>query len=91
MVLIRGTVEKRAQEDSSERSPQSESPDAAAYSALIFASFMIPLVWLGQLDSLAEFSRKPSRSGMGYIHCTSNLLHAYFRSEGWRSGLSSNR
>ena len=61
-----------------------ESPDAAAYSALIFASFMIPLVWLGQLESLAEFS-EGSHLGVAWASFTALVIftHAFFRSEGW--------
>ena len=57
MVLIRGTVEKKGSGSFFRMLPTiRESPDAAAYSVLIFASFLIPLVWLGQLGSLDEFS-----------------------------------
>ena len=50
MVLIRGTVEKKGSGRFFRTLPTiRESPDAAAYSASIFASFMIPLVWLGQI------------------------------------------
>ena len=57
MALIRGNVEKKGSGSFFRLLPTiKESPDAAAYSALIFASFMVPLVWLGQIESLAEFS-----------------------------------
>ena len=57
MVLIRGTVEQKGSGRFFRMLPTiRESPDAAVYSALIFASFMIPLVCLGQLGNLADFS-----------------------------------
>ena len=85
MVLIRGTVEKKGSGSFFRMLPTiRESPDAAAYSALIFASFMIPLVWLGQLDSLAEFS-EGSHLGVAWASFTALVIftHAFFRSEGW--------
>ena len=85
MVLIRGTVEKKGSGSFFRMLPTiRESPDAAAYSVLIFASFMIPLVWLGQLGSLAEFS-EGSHLGVAWASFTALVIftHAFFRSEGW--------
>ena len=85
MVLCRGNVEKKGTGNFFRMLPTiRERPDAAVYSALTFASFMIPLVWLGQLENLTEFS-EGSHLGVAWASFTALIIftHAFFRSEGW--------
>ena len=85
MILCRGTVEKKGSGSFFRMLPTiNERPDAVVYSALIFATFMIPLIWLGQLENLAEFS-EGGHLGIVWASFTALVIfiHAFFRSEGW--------
>ena len=55
-----------------------------AYSSLSFAGFMIPLIWIGQLETVQEFSEGSHLGIVWAIFSTIILLlHSFFRSEGW--------
>ena len=85
MILVRGTVENKGSGRFFRMLPSiKESPDAAAYSALIFSAFMIPLIWLGQLDNLSQYS-EGSHLGVSWASFTALVIftHAFFRAEGW--------
>ena len=61
-----------------------ENRDVLTYSSLAFIGFLIPLIWLGQLESLGKFS-EGSHLGLVWAIFSALVvfLHAFFRSEGW--------
>ena len=85
LLAIRGPFQQRGSGKMLSVLPTiSESRTPLAYSALVFASFLIPLIWLGQLDDLTQFSQG-SQLGFvwGFFGAIVVLIHALFRSEGW--------
>ena len=85
MVLLRGSIEKKGTGRFFGSIPTfREGPDAVAYSAIIFSAFMIPLIWLAQIDTLSEFS-EGSHLGVVWASFTALavFIHAFFRAEGW--------
>ena len=85
IVGLRGPIEQRGKGRLMSPLPTfRENPEVIAYSSLIFASFMIPLIWIGQIDSLQEFSQD-SHIGMTWATFSALVIfiHAFFRAEGW--------
>ena len=59
MVGLRGTVENRGKGGLMSNLPNiRDNPEVGIYSSLVFASFLIPLIWIGQIDSLQDFSQQ---------------------------------
>ena len=84
-VSLRGLTESRGDGSLFSAIPfPSENKETLIYSSLIFAGFLAPLVWIGQLDSLEEFA-KGAHLGVVWaiFSCLVVLLHSFFRSEGW--------
>ena len=85
LVCIRGNFENRGQGKLLSGIPfVSNDVSVLAYSSLSFVGFMIPLVWIGQLETIQEFS-EGSHLGVVWAIFSSIvlLLHSFFRSEGW--------
>jgi len=85
MLGLRGSIEKRGNGRLMSTLPSlSQNPEVGIYSSLIFASFMVPLIWIGQIDTLQDFSQE---SHIGVVWASFSALviifHAFFRSEGW--------
>ena len=85
MLSIRGPIEKRGNGKLMSTLPTlGENKEVGIYASLIFVCFSIPLIWLGQIDTLQEFSQG---SHIGIVWASFSalviLLHAFFRSEGW--------
>ena len=84
-ISLRGSTESRGNGSLfSAISLPTENKEVLIYSSLIFAGFLAPLVWIGQLESLEEFA-KGSHLGVVWaiFSCLVVLLHSFFRSEGW--------
>ncbi|HIG33401.1 MAG TPA: hypothetical protein EYQ11_00770 [Candidatus Poseidoniales archaeon] len=87
MVGLRGTIEQRGKGRLMSVLPTfRENPEVVAYASLIFASFMVPLIWIGQIDTLQEFSQG-SHIGVawGSFCALVIFIHAFFRAEGWHT------
>jgi len=85
MLSLRGAIEKIGNGKLMSSLPTlRENYEVGIYASLIFVSFTIPLIWLGQLDSLQEFSQG-SHFGVTWASFSALviLLHAFFRAEGW--------
>ena len=55
------------------------------YSLIISIIFLIPLVWISQIDSLIQFSEDKHLSvTWAFFSTILVLIHAYFRSENWQ-------
>ena len=85
MVGLRGTIENRGKGKLMSSLPIiKQSPEVGIYSSLAFACFLIPLVWIGQIDSLQDFSQG-SHIGVTWALFSALVIvtHAFFRAEGW--------
>ena len=85
MVGLRGTIENRGKGKLMSSLPIiKQSPEVGIYSSLVFACFLIPLVWIGQIDSLQDFSQG-NHIGVAWALFSALVIvaHAFFRAEGW--------
>ena len=85
MVLLRGTLENRGKGSMFSSIPfVSENREVLAYPTLIFIGFLVPVIWVGQISDLSEFSQG-SHLGVVWAIFSSVivLLFAFFRAEGW--------
>ena len=85
MVCLRGSLEKRGKGRLMSSMPTlKDNYEVGIYSSLIFVSFATPLIWLGQIETLQDFSQG---SHVGLIWASFSalviFLHAFFRAEGW--------
>ena len=85
LMALRGNLQKRGSGSFFSPIPDvAESNVPLIYSSLALLSFLVPLVWLGRLEDLAEFSEG---SHLGYVWGVFSAIvvtiHAFFRSEGW--------
>ena len=85
LMALRGNLQKRGSGSFFSPIPDvAESKVPLIYSSLALLSFLVPLVWLGRLEDLAEFSEG---SHLGYVWGVFSAIvvtiHAFFRSEGW--------
>ena len=85
MVVIRGTLQERGSGKFFSDIPVfSESKTPVIYSSLVLLSFIIPLVWLGRIEDLSEFSEgKHLGFVWGIFSALVVITHSFFRSEGW--------
>ena len=85
LVLLRGTIENRGKGSFMANLPNiREKPEVGIYSSLVFASFLVPLIWIGQIDSLQDFSQQ-NHIGVAWASFSALVIftHAFFRAEGW--------
>ena len=85
MISIRGTLESRGRGTLFSGIPYfSENREVVAYPFLIFAGFLIPLLWLGNLTDLTEYSEGRHLGVVWAIFSALIILiFSFFRSEGW--------
>ena len=85
MVSLRGSIGNRGKGSLMASIPNlRENPEVGIYSSLVFASFLVPLIWIGQLDTLQSFSEQ-SHIGVAWASFSALVIfiHAFFRAEGW--------
>ena len=85
MISLRGTIEKSGTGTLFSGIPFfSDNKEVLAYPSLIFIGFLIPLVWLGNLEDLSEFA-EGSHLGVVWAIFTALvvLIFSFFRNEGW--------
>jgi len=85
MVCIRGTLEKQGSGNIFSSIPaMPDSKEPAIYSFAVFFCYLIPLVWLGQLSDLEQFSES-SHLGVVWASFSSLVIfiHDFCRAEGW--------
>ena len=85
MVALRGAIENTGKGDLMGSLPNiKENPEVGIYSSLVFASFLVPLIWIGQIDTLQDFSQQ-SHIGVAWASFSALVIfiHAFFRAEGW--------
>ena len=85
LLAIRGALQERGSGKFFSGLPNfSESKTPVIYSSLVLLSFIIPLVWLGSLEELSEFSDgKHLGFVWGIFSALVVITHSFFRSEGW--------
>ncbi|DAC71332.1 MAG TPA: hypothetical protein D7I12_00105, partial [Candidatus Poseidoniales archaeon] len=82
---LRGAIENRGKGNLMANLPNiRDSPEVGIYASLVFASFLVPLIWIGQLDSLQDFSQQ-NHIGLAWASFSALVIfiHAFFRAEGW--------
>jgi len=85
MVGLRGAIENRGKGNLMANLPNiRENPEVGIYASLVFASFLVPLIWIGQIDSLQDFSQQ-NHIGLAWASFSALVIfiHAFFRAEGW--------
>ena len=85
MVCLRGSIENRGKGRLMANLPNiRDKPEVGIYSSLVFASFLVPLLWICQIDSIQEYSQQ-SHLGVAWACFTALVIfiHAFFRAEGW--------
>ena len=85
MVGLRGAIENRGRGNLMANLPNiRENPEVGIYASLVFASFLVPLIWIGQIDSLQDFSQQ-NHIGLAWASFSALVIfiHAFFRAEGW--------
>ncbi|RJU87601.1 MAG: hypothetical protein DWB89_01445, partial [Candidatus Poseidoniales archaeon] len=85
MVVLRGSIENRGKGKLMSSLPTiRQSPEVGIYASLVFACFLIPLLWIGQIDSLQDFSQR-NHIGVAWalFSALAIFTHAFFRAEGW--------
>ena len=84
-ISIRGALDDLGSGKSMSAVPTvSKNHEVMIYSSLIFGVFLIPLVWIGQMADIEQFS-EGSHLGVVWAIFTAAaiLIHAFFRAEGW--------
>ena len=85
MVALRGVIDNRGKGSLMSSLPSiRENPELGVYSALVFASFLIPLIWIGQIETLQAYSQQ-NHIGVTWASFSALVIftHAFFRAEGW--------
>ena len=85
MICIRGSFERIGSGNMFSPIPGiSDSKEPVLYSLAVFFCYLIPLIWLGQLSDLGQFS-EASHLGVVWASFSSLVvfIHAFCRAEGW--------
>ncbi len=85
MVALRGSIENRGKGSLMAHLPNiRDNPEVGIYSSLTFFVFLVPLIWIGQIETIQDFSQQ-NHIGVAWASFSALVIfiHAFFRSEGW--------